>query len=268
MSSSIRERILRGCYAFLVPVARFLIRSGISYREFHDVAQSAFVHVASVDYGVRGRKTNASRVAAMTGIGRRTVRAIQESIRDYDQNPRVGLSPLGDLLHRWYTDPNFKSECGSPAPLPFSGAEKSFERLVKLVAGDLPPNAVRVELLRCGALVHSSDGSLCPTRREVIPDRIDERLISSISFNLYGLASTIAYNSNPTKVGPGRIERFVQSNAISDALRDTLRKRVRTEISRFTEEIDDLFATEESSGVGPAPSRIGVGVYYHEDSDE
>ena len=264
MTESTRERILRGCYAFLVPVARFLLRSGISFREFHDVAQSAFVHVATADYGVRGRETNASRVSAMTGIGRRAVRAIQDSIRDYDLSPTVSLSPLGDLLHRWYTDSEFRDEEGAPVPLSFSEVERSFERLVKLSGGDLPPNAVKVELVRCGALVESSSGLLSPTRREVIPERMDERLVSSLAFNLCGLASTIAHNSDPSRRGPGWIERFVQSDVVSEEVRDILRDEARKRIECFTQEMDDLFGREAKLGTSSNNGRVAIGVYYHE----
>ena len=104
MSETARNRILTACFSFLVPVARFLLHRGISYREFEEIARNAYVKVASDEYGIRGRPTNASRIAAMTGIPRKDVTRIRESLDDYEVTPKTDLSPLGDVLHRWFTD--------------------------------------------------------------------------------------------------------------------------------------------------------------------
>jgi len=69
--TNIRARLLHACYSFMVPVARFLLRSGISFTEFSEVTRMAFVEVASRDYGLRGTTTNVSRVAALPGISRK-----------------------------------------------------------------------------------------------------------------------------------------------------------------------------------------------------
>ena len=52
----------------LQPIARLFLRYGRGIKEFYELSKTAFVVVASEDYGVGGRPTNASRVAAMTGI--------------------------------------------------------------------------------------------------------------------------------------------------------------------------------------------------------
>jgi hypothetical protein len=63
MLDSFREKIFAALHEAIKPIARALLRSGISFREFSDVAKAAFVQVATEDYGIRGRPTNISRVA-------------------------------------------------------------------------------------------------------------------------------------------------------------------------------------------------------------
>jgi Family of unknown function (DUF6502) len=263
MQETVRSRTLAACHSFLVSVARFLLQSGISFREFDEVARAAFVQAATEDYGIRGRLTNTSRVSAMTGISRKQVRLIRETSSKFGLDPRADLSPLGDLLHRWYTDDDYRDASGVPRPLPFSGAETSFESLVRRYLGDLPANAIRVELVRYGAVIERSDGLLHAVRREIVPDSFDEKLISSIAFNLSGLASTIAFNSNPTRESAGRIERFVQSEILSQSEQAKMRAELRERIKAFTEQLDDLFSVGARTGIDPT-GRVGVGVYYCE----
>lgn len=247
-----------------MPVARFLLQRGISFLEFEEIARASFVKVATEEYGLRGRPTNASRVAAMTGIPRRDVRRIRDSIEDYGLTPRTDISPLGDVLHRWHTDPAFLSTDGQPVKLTVDGHALSLAALVRRCVGDVPIGAIKVELLRTGAVTQEADGRLSPNRRHAVPVLPDDRLITSISFNLYGLVSTIAHNSDPKRSGPGRIERFVQSDPISQHDILTFRGEVRERVIAFTEGLDDTFSGVDADPNG-AKKRIGVGVYYFED---
>ena len=226
----------------------------------------AFVQVAGEEYGIRGRPTNVSRVSAMTGISRKEVRRIRDLVSCYGSNPREEISLLGDILHHWYTDKDFLDSDGRPIPLPADGKGTTFELLAKRCAGDLPSGALKIELLRTGAVALTEDGKLVPKRRQAVPERLDDRLITSLSFNLYGLASTIAFNSDPKRTGAGRIERFVQSEHIPLESKANVRASLRDRIDRFTLDLDNMFSkTREISAQGM--SRVGVGVYYFEEEE-
>lgn len=266
MSSVDRKGLLRACYSFLVPVARFLLRSGISFREFSEVSRVAFVKAATEDYGIRGRPTNVSRVTAMTGIARKDVRRVRALLDDYAEDPRVRLSPLGDVLQVWCTRPEYVDAKGQPLPLrPWSTDGVSFETLVQDSAGDVPAGAIRVELLRLGVVEEQEDGILTVVRRQIVPGNVDERLVTSIAFSLRALATTVAFNTDPTRKSPGRIERFVQSGHLDAATREALRMEVRRRVTVFTEEIDDLFSECSSRSSKEEGARVGVGAFYHED---
>ncbi len=261
--SSSRTRILRACYSFIVPVARFLLRNGIGFREFAELSRVAFVDVAGKDYGIRGRPTNVSRVSAMTGVGRKEVRRIRQLKAEYMDDPRVDLSPLSDVLQRWFTDPSYLDASGNPKTLPFRKGRKTFAKLVSECAGDLPAGAIRVELVRCGAIAEDKSGRLTARRRYVVPEGADQRIVTSMAFGLRALASTVAHNMDHSKE-LGRIERFVESDPLTEAGIAGVRSQVRKRIGAFADGIDDFFSDAErgSSGGG---KRIGVGVYYYED---
>lgn len=264
-TATARTRILRACYSFLVPVARFLLRSGISFREFSEISRVAFVDVAGKDYGIRGRPTNISRVSAMTGIGRKEVSRVRKLKARYDDDPRIEVSPLTDVLHHWFTDPKFIDNRGNPKTLDLHGTGECFAQLVKECAGDRPVGAIRTELTRCGAVELLPDGRLKALRRYVMPENVDEKLINSLSFALRGLASTIAHNSNPATTEL-RVQRVAESEDTTEEERRILREVIREKVVRFSEEIDNLFPRTEGRQIDRT-HRIGVGIYYYEDSD-
>lgn len=258
-----RERLLRACYSFLVPLARFVLRSGISYREFSELTRMAFVDVASRDYGKRGRPTNTSRISAMTGIGRKEVRRLRELVARFVNDPRLELSPLSDVLHRWHTDPDYLDANGHPRRLSLQGGSKSFTDLVRECSGDVPVGAVKVELVRCGAVQEDPDGYLRAVRRYVVPEDVDDKLVASMVFSLRGLASTIAYNTDPARVTPPRFERIVQSDPFAPEKKADVRQLLETRLAKFTEEVDDLFA--KATEPDPTGERVAIGVFYYED---
>jgi len=263
MQSS-RTRLLQACYGFLLPLARLLLRSGISHTEFAEISRVAFVKVARSDYGIRGRQTNDSRVSAMTGIGRKEVRRLRELADRYPNSSRVEPNPLAQVLHRWYTDTAYLDRDGNPRKLRFRGGRASFTTLVEACPGDIPVGAIRVELVRTGAVVVDSRGGMRPTRRHIVGDALDERVISGLVRSLRALASTIAFNCGPNQ-NAGRIERFVQSDLpLGEGELHEIRNELRKRITEFTEDVDDLFANLEQSS-DQSSKRIGVGVYYYED---
>lgn len=265
MTSEARGRLLQACLYFMMPVARFLLRAGISYREFSELSKVAFVRVASEEFGIRGRPTNMSRIAAMTGIPRKDVSRIRSIAPLYCSDIRVELSPLGDVLHYWHTDPQFLAATGHPRKLSFGDGEDSFSALVKKRVGDVPAGAIRVELIRAGAVSVDDDGFLHVHRRHVIPEGADEKLVSSLSFGLRSLAETIAFNSSPTRVAGGRIERFVQSSPIKPTAIEALRLQIRRKIIGYTEDFDDIFSQHDSECTSTEGLRVGVGIFYAEE---
>lgn len=264
----VKDQILGACHSFLIPVARFLLRSGVSYREFSTVCRLAFVKVARDEFGLRGRPTNSSRISAMTGIPRKEVARIRESLGSFRESTKQSLSPLSDVLHRWHTDQRYLNPDGSPVVLPLQGDHVSFAGLVTETAGDVPVGAVRAELIRFGAIAVDDAGRVTALRREIVPDSFDLKLISAVSFSLAALASTIAYNSDPSRTSEGRIERYVQSDELPEHLREALRPVIRERVEQFAREIDDLLAAYAgvAGSATAGGSRLAVGIYYAEDA--
>jgi hypothetical protein len=177
-----QSRLRAALLGVLRPLAAMLLRFGIGYRDFAEVAKAAFVDAATAEFGVRGRPTNISRVAAMTGLTRKEVRRLRATAAA-EPAPEPGTVPA-DVLHRWYTDPRYAGAAGVPRDLPFEGEVPSFAALVRECAGDLPAGAVRAELRRIGALVETPAGDLRATRRDVVPPSALDAMLEGFATGL------------------------------------------------------------------------------------
>jgi hypothetical protein len=270
MQDEIQRRILGAFLVVMKPIARILLRFGIGFREFSEIAKTAFVDVASSDYGLRGRPTNISRVAVMTGLTRKEVKRLRDKIEGDDDRLAVKTTPLCEILHKWHAENHYLDRAGRPARLPFAGQSPSFSELVRRFGGDIPPGAMRTELKRVGAIQEEVDGSLRVIRRSVTPVGKDDNLVAALAHSVYPLLTTIAHNIN-TDV---KDERWAQFTAFTKAVKngDILRVR-RISFDRLvetSESFDDLFMAYESLHEADTDEEhrniVAVGVFYFEDS--
>ena len=248
------------------PIARALLANGISFKEFDGVCRQAFVGVASEEFGVRGRATNTSRISAMTGLSRKEVQRLRDPTEPNEKSTASVLSPLADLLHVWATGTSYADGQGQPASLSISGSgELSFESLVQECIGDVPPGAVRQELIRLGVVEQTPDGRLSLVRRTLIPLDVATRLESAFIYSLHGLAETIAHNVDPrTPDHKRRFERYVESPPLSDPEIAELNSVLTELLTDVSERIDELLSRSSSHPAKPSGHRIGVGIFYSE----
>ncbi len=270
MSTPQREQFNKALLALLVPLARLVLRSGVTYREFAGLAKRAFVDVAMQEFGKRGRLTNISRVAVMTGLTRKEVSNIKDEtpvdikqtfdVKDY---PNIGKNLSSEILRRWYTDSSFMNSNGEPAPLQYSGTSPSFMDLVRCCDRDIPPGAVREELLRVGAILVTGDGNILPSRREYIPQKELERIIEGVGYGLRMQAETIAHNATVDDLKNLRFQRVASSSRIPQPKLAALEQRISEQLSEFLKEIDDKIASQESAQDDAVQEEFAVGCYIY-----
>jgi hypothetical protein len=270
MNSSLQDAALKACRHFMLPIARFLIRNGIGYREFSEISKLAFVQVASDEYGIRGRKTNMSRVSVMTGLNRKEIRKIRDRLENEDWDLDPALSKPVSVLAEWFTGPKYLTPRGAPKILPFSANEGrvSFSSLVRDVGGDVPPGAMLKELVRAGCVKQSGSGLLKAIKRQYAPGAVDPFVIERFGECLHDLAQTMANNMGEVDPSKRLFEFRAWSDRIDALETPKLRDVVTTLGHVYLESIDDwLGANAIRATAVPSdstPIRCGVGVYYFE----
>jgi len=250
-------------------VARLLLKGGLTWKEFAEIAKAAFVQVATEEFGIRGRPTNVSRVAILTGIGRREVRKQREALERVEAGP-VYLNAATRVLAAWHQDPNFVEASGGPSVLAVSNKDgPSFEELCKGYAGDVPTGALLKELRAVGAIEDAGSGRLRVLQRNYIPLQVDAEKTLRAGGVYEDFGNTVVHDLICGEREPLRFERRA-SNAQVDA-KDVAEFRLllEREGQAMLERIDAwLTAHEVPEGQRNTRRtvRLGVGVYHIQDA--
>ncbi len=265
------QKALRTAVRYLLkPIARILIRGGISWKEFADLGKYAFVEAASEDYGIAGRQTNASRVALLTGLSRREVARIRESHspgQDSEES-EVRETQIPRLLAGWHQDSDFLDRDGKPRELLKTDRAGEFGDLLKRYAGDIPPVAFTKELLRL-KLIKEQDGKYIVLSRVYTPDVSDPSLLRQAGLALHDHASTVAHNLNNQREGGPRFERLVSNLNVSQETADKFHELLKTEGQQFLEQLDAWLSEHDQAkptGRKNSSVRVGAGIYFIQDS--
>ena len=169
MQEKLKQQVLDALFLVLRPIVKILLRYGIGVSEFSETVKKSYVDVATTEFGIRGRPTNISRVAVMTGLTRKEVRRLRNILETGEVNLSVKTTPIAEILHRWHSEDDYLDEDGRPAALAFSDGRNSFSSLVKRFGGDVPAGAMRTELKRIGSIVEDDKGYLLLMKRSVSP---------------------------------------------------------------------------------------------------
>lgn len=262
---AIKEHVIRSCRYLLRPVVRFLLRHGVTFREFAELAKDAYVTVARADHGIQGRPTNNARVAMMTGLSRREVAKIRDRLLE-GAGPAGGSqgNRISQLLSAWHADSEFCDEQGQPRVLPATGPSGSLESLLDRYAGDLPHGAIRKEMQQRALIEELKDGRFRVLKRDYVYSELDPDMIYRMGVALHDHGATLEHNLNEERNAPPRFEAVADNARVRPATYQAFQKLVEERGLSFLEEMDDWLSSNEvdtESDTGTNTVRLGVGVY-------
>ena len=145
MVRSVKRDLLAGFRRILRPLVRILLRNGVNFLEFAEVAKAAYVEVAAMDFPVSDRRMSQSRIAIVTGLSRKEVaRVIADEGKDYSEDESK-FNRVIRVLAAWHMDSEFTGPYGIPLELDFENdpGKPSFQTLVRKHSGDMPARAKR-----------------------------------------------------------------------------------------------------------------------------
>ena len=140
-------------------------------------------------------------------------------------------------------------------------------------AGDIPPGAIRTELLRTSAISVSAEGLLFPLRREFIAMEGKDRILRAFDRPLTALGLNLEHNNlfraPSDNEDDGWPERIVQISFVDKRHRAKAIRLIEQRVRAFSEELDDTLAPfEKTAGEGESSQSaglsIGLGMYYFE----
>ena len=282
-----KDTALSACRELMEPIIGILLRNGVTHKDLALICKQLYVQVASEEFGIRGRDTNLSRVAMLTGIDRKEVARIKESLQHNTQSEenQQHQDRLTRLLSAWHQDPDFCTDQNQPLALSIEGDTQSFALLARRYGGDFPASALLKELKRVGVVEALGDDKVIATQRYFVPDQSDPAALLRAGSVLNDIGSSLYHNiykATPEKIPARavaqnrtqhqtlnraqqalRFERRASNNQMPLETAAAFQEFVAQEGQAFLERIDAWLSSHEQSDLSADTPhwRLGVGTY-------
>ena len=248
MDSLAAPRLTQACLRLLRPLARIMLRHGLSAYDFSRIANIAFVRAAGDILREQGKPASFSRVSAITGLHRHVVSDI---VNSPDSGGREGpgdkdyrRNRLARVLAGWYESPRYTDAEGRPKQLPAEGPPPSFASLVREFSGDIYPAIILDELLEVGAIEVQVDGRIRSLARRYTSGGAEPAALQHLGNVARDVFSTLEHNL----ASPAELRYYddsVVSLRLDRAALPLFRRLLRQRGAAFLEDIEGWVAEHE-----------------------
>jgi len=228
-----------------------------------------YVEIAYKEFPLNNKPQSDSRITLLTGIHRKEVKRLRESMSGNDEIPEsVSLGAF--LVATWLGTPRYLDADGKPAALPrFSGEknEASFEELVTSNTKDIRPRVILDEWVRLGVCEINSDDRVSLVEESFIPEKGFEEKLFFLGKNVHDHLAASVHNMQETE--DPFLERSVYYDELTLADTDKLAKLTRDlgkDILRKTNQ-KAMQLQESSKSDENANYRMNFGVYFYRQYD-
>lgn len=248
ISSKSSRLILDACLRLLRPLARIMLRHGLSSYDFARIANIAFVRAAGDILREQGKPVSFSRVSAITGLHRHVVSNIVNSREsaeaDVPTDKDYRRNRLARVLSGWYESPCYTDAEGRPLVLAPDGPAPSFAALVREFSGDIYPGIILDELREVGAVSILQDGRVRTLARRYTSGGAEAAAIQHLGGVARDVFNTLEHNlAHPPELR--RYDDTVVSLRLDRAALPLFRRLLRQRGAAFLEDIEGWVAEHE-----------------------
>jgi len=273
LSKDLKAKFVAALRRLMRPVVRQMIAYGLAYPAFEQTVKDLFVEVAEKDFALRFKRQTDSRLAVITGIGRKEIAQLRGRRGAVSQPADLEDTVTTHVIGRWMAGPPYATPDGIPRRLAYESdgpQTPSFFQLVRDLGVDLPVRSVLDELIRIGAAELLPDGDVVLREEGNISRQDVEGKIALLGSAPAEVFSTVAHNIEcPER--PWLQRKVVYDNIGSDALEqlETEARRLGEEFLRRANALLSSYDRDRNPN-GPAGSRTRVvlGAYYFEEEQE
>ena len=265
ISGEVGKQLLYALRRVLRSIARQLIRAGIRFEEFADLARGVYVEMAIRD-GIESKVPSRGRIAGVTGLTRRQVDTYVDNdgaLPLVDPALMVMAAMAIEVLHKWHSTPEYAGPYGIPLELQFdTPPERCIRSLVALVMPTADPRVALEELLRIGAIVPSGSKHFRAVSRTLVMPSL--QLIEHFGTTLSRMAATLEYNMDPRNSAK-RLERHISADqGLPIELIPEFEKFARSRALDFLVELDNWLApyvSDEAESTDRVETGVNVFLY-------
>lgn len=270
MESNISKPLSSALARILRALIRILLRHGVSYHAFADLAKWIYVDITlnTEEFSIKGRKKSISRASVLTGLSRKEVMRMSQMPWPDDYMSVKKPNRAARVIAAWLREPDFlKSD--KPVELPIEGDGATFSELVRRYSGDVTPVAVLNELIRVGAVERLENDRVRLLARAYIPQSSDVETLRIFGTEVSYLISTFDHNLNTESSGQPWFQRKVMYDNLPDNVLQEFRELTAPQAQSLLEMWDHWLAHHDRdtnpSVEGSGRNRAGIGIYYFEE---
>jgi hypothetical protein len=252
---------LRNILLALLPT---LMRNGMSYGEFDQIARKCFVDVAYRDFCSTDKKQTVFNVAIITGLNRKEVKKPAEVDADRTEPGTKQYNRVVRVLGGWINDSRFLRKNGIPRDLEYEGKD-SFSELVRLYSGDMPVGAIQKVLLGSDNINFTDDSKLRLLSHAYLPSNDPVEKLAILGADCSQLIETIDFNLSAAEEQL-RFQRKASNPRVALTAIPKIKQYLRRKGQAFLEEMD-LYLAQHETDDDPSVDH-SVSIFYHESEDE
>jgi len=248
----------------LMTLIRTLLRNGMSYGEFDQLARKCYVDVAYRDFAPPGKKQTVSNVAILTGLNRKEVKKLSEADAGQSSDVTRQYNRVVRVLGGWINDARFLRKDGAPRDLEYAGKD-SFSELVRQYSGDMPVAAMQKVLLSSANIKFTDDGQVRLMSHAYLPSNDPAEKLAILGIDTSQLIATIDHNLTSSEDAL-RFQRKASNARIAQESIPQVKQYLNRKGQAFLEEIDLYLSQHETDD--DSTVELSVGVFYHESEYE
>lgn len=193
MSESLQQALHAAVLRILHPLIAVLLRHGMAYGTFAELARKVYVDKAFEQMKASGKRPSISSVSAVTGLTRKETKRLREMEWGDDAESAQRYNRAIRVISGWTGDSDFLDADGEPRELPLEGDNGSFSDLVRRYSGDIPPKAM-LKVLEAGGTASVGDTGVKLLTRAYIPAATPVDKIHILGSDVAELTATIDHN--------------------------------------------------------------------------
>jgi hypothetical protein len=269
MPESIQQTLTRALLRLLQPLVRVLLRNGIAYGSFAELAKKTYVDVAFREFAPQGKKQTISRVSALTGLTRKETKRLHEMEHGDADASQQRYNRAIRVISGWLNDPEFHDRERHPAALPVEGEQGSFAALVRKYSGDMTTQSMLTVLTAAASVVRDAD-RVRLVKHAYVPGNDSADKLHILGTDTRELIATIDHNLVSEK-DQLRFQRKVSNHRVrADALPE-FQTLATKKGQALLEELDAWLASHElvdEESDDDQAHYVSLGIYYYQNTDD
>jgi hypothetical protein len=267
MNEIIIKKLIQSIIQILQPLVHILLRYGVSFGTFSDIAKWVYVETAAKEFGLNSRKPSISRTSVLTGLSRKEVKKVKEMPPPADTEFAEQYNRAVRVIAAWRRERDFSDQRGKPMMLPLTGQGRTFAGLVKKFSGDLPFRAILDELVHAGIVEKTADNNVRLLNRSYVPGEDRGIKFHILGTDVSNLISTIDHNLQAEE-SQRLFQRKVSYDNLPREVLPVFHAMAARSAQELLEKLDTYLAANDRDNnpeiKGSGRHYAGLGVYYFE----